>query len=96
MEMYKFQHFFFFFSVQGQICNLLEKVIPRCLCLNPPFGRGHWHDPFAWWRHQMETFSTLLAIYEGNSPVYGEFPVQRPETWSFDILFDLSLNKPFN
>ena len=25
----------------------------------------------AWWRHQMETFSALLAIYAGNSPVPG-------------------------
>ena len=28
----------------------------------------------AWWRHQMETFSALLAICAGNSPVPGEFP----------------------
>ena len=27
-----------------------------------------------WWRHQMETFSALLAICTGNSPVTGEFP----------------------
>ena len=27
-----------------------------------------------WWRHQMETFSALLAIFAGNSPVPGEFP----------------------
>ena len=27
-----------------------------------------------WWRHQMETFSALLAICAGNSPVPGEFP----------------------
>ena len=26
---------------------------------------------YAWWRHQMETFSALLAIYAGNSPVSG-------------------------
>ena len=31
-----------------------------------------------WWRHQMETCSALLAICEGNSPVTGEFPAQRP------------------
>ena len=31
-----------------------------------------------WWRHQMETFSALLATCVGNSPVTGEFPVQRP------------------
>ena len=27
-----------------------------------------------WWRHQMETFSALLALCEGDSPVIGEFP----------------------
>ena len=47
----------------------------------------------SWWRHQMETFSSLLAICAGNSPVPGEFPAQRPVTWSFDIFFDLRLNK---
>ena len=36
-----------------------------------------------WWRHQMETFSALLAIYVRNSPVTGEFPAQRPVTRSF-------------
>ena len=25
----------------------------------------------AWWRHKMETFSVLLALWEGNSPVTG-------------------------
>ena len=46
-----------------------------------------------WWRHQMETFSVLLALYAGNSPVTGEFPAQRPVTRSFDIFFDLQLNE---
>ena len=46
----------------------------------------------AWWRHQMETFSALLAICAGNSPVTGEFPAQRPVTRSFDVFFDLRLN----
>ena len=36
-----------------------------------------------WWRHQMETFSALLAICAGNSPVPGEFPAQRPATRIF-------------
>ena len=39
----------------------------------------------SWWRHQMETFSALLAICAGNSPVSGEFPAQRPVTRSIDI-----------
>ena len=46
-----------------------------------------------WWRHQMETFSALLAICAGNSPVTGEFPTQRPVTRGFDVFFDLCLHK---
>ena len=46
-----------------------------------------------WWRHQMETFSALLAICTGNSPVTGEFPTQRPVTRSFQVFFGLRLNK---
>ena len=41
----------------------------------------------------METFSALLAICAGNSPVPGDFPAQRPVTRSFDVFFDLRLNK---
>ena len=37
----------------------------------------------------METFSALLAICAGNSPVPGEFPAQKPMTRSFDVFFDL-------
>ena len=54
---------------------------------------SQYHSCWAWWRHQMETFSTLLAICAGNLPVPGEFPAQRPVTWSFDVFFDLGLNK---
>ena len=39
------------------------------------------------------TFSALLAICAGNSPVSGEFTVQRPETRSLDVFFDLCPNK---
>ena len=41
----------------------------------------------------METFSALLAICAGNSPVTDEFLAQRPVTRSFDGFFDLRLNK---
>ena len=40
-----------------------------------------------WWRHQMETFSALLALCAGNSPVTGEFSAQRPVTQIFDVFF---------
>ena len=41
----------------------------------------------------METFSALLVICAGKSPVPGEFPAQRPVTRSFEVLFDLRLKK---
>ena len=48
---------------------------------------------YTWWRHQMETFSASLAICARNSSVTGEFPAQRPVMRSFDVFFDLRLNK---
>ena len=50
----------------------------------------------SWWRHQMETFSALLALCAWNSPVTGEFPAKRPVTRSFDAFVDLRLNKRFS
>ena len=38
-----------------------------------------------WWRHQMETFSALLAFCAGNSPVTGDFPAQG--LWTLDFFF---------
>ena len=40
-----------------------------------------------------ETLSASLALCAGNSTVTGEFPSQRPVTRSFDVFFDLRLNK---
>ena len=42
---------------------------------------------------EMETLSTLLAFCEGNPTVTGEFLAQRSVTQSFEIFFDLHLNK---
>ena len=44
-------------------------------------------------RLSIETFSALVALCARNSPVSGEFPLQRPVTRSFDVFFDLRLNK---
>ena len=47
----------------------------------------------SWWRHEMGTFSALLVLCAGNASVTGEFRTQRPVTRSFDVYFDLCLNK---
>ena len=49
----------------------------------------------SWWRHQMETFSALLSLCAGNSLVTIEFPAQRSVTRSFDVFYDLRLDKRF-
>ena len=41
-----------------------------------------------WWRHQMETFSTSLALCAGNSPLAGE-----KGQWRGSCFLDLRLNK---
>ena len=63
-----------------------------CACLSVT----HRFTSMAWWRQQMETFSALLAICAGSSPVTGEFPAQGPVVWSFDVFFDLRLNKQWS
>ena len=52
-----------------------------------------WNNSEAWWHHQMGTFSALVAICLGKSLVPDKFHAQRPVTWSFDVFFDLRLNK---
>ena len=44
----------------------------------------------------METFSALLAVCAGISPVTGKLPGQRLVTRSFGVFFDLRLNKRLN
>ena len=48
-----------------------------------------WHDDVIIWKH----FYALLALCEGNPPVTGGFPSQRPVTQSYDVFLDLRLNK---
>ena len=52
-----------------------------------------WRCVHAWWSHQRETFSMLLAFCAGNALVTGEFPSQSPVMQSCDVFFDLCLNK---
>ena len=67
-------------------CNQLCWLLTSCTLI----------DILSRWRHQMETFSALLALCAGNSPVTGEFPTQWPVARSFDVSFDLRLNKPLS
>ena len=100
-------HFTKYFSSQfkfgGNFILFSTRFYQRNRCQFCTFCRAvlSWHvrnvairlPVIGWWRHQMETFSALLALCAGNSPVAREFPSQRPVTRSFDVYFDLHLNK---
>ena len=47
------------------------------------------HDDVINWKH----FQRYWRICEGDPPVTGEFPSQRPMTRSIDVFFDRRLNK---
>ena len=68
---------------------MFAKWRPRCLSFNV-FKRNV-HDGVIKWKH----FPRYWFFCAGNSPVTGEFPSQRPVTRSFDVFFDLRLNKRF-
>ena len=70
----------------GQMDHCVTRI-----SVSTPCAISEWRDQRTWWRHQMETFSALLAFCAGNSPVTGKFPAQRPVTRSFDVFFDLGL-----
>ena len=54
----------------------------------------HWfHKSIAMMTSSNENISALLDLYEGNPPVTGGFPLQRPVTRSFGVFFDRRLNK---
>ena len=73
----------------GPTCTIINAMIILIISVVQ-----YWYNYLTWWRHQMEAFSALLALCAGNSPITGEFPAQRPVTRSFDVFFDLRLNKP--
>ena len=74
-------------------CKTRRETVKCCNLVQLKLEIWQWYCIlFTWWRHQMETFSALLAICAGNSPVPGEFPTQRPVTRSFDVYFDLRPN----
>ena len=90
-------------SCYGKFCNLLSKpmweIMTIALAPTKKVKRllndvspTHivWYHAISWWRHQMETFSALLALCAGNSPITREFPSQRPVTRSFDAFLDHS------
>ena len=71
--------------------RLLTYTLHSAISLLRVFAVLRWH--WTWWRHQMETFSSLRALCEGNSPVTDESPSQRAVNRSFDVSFYLCLNK---
>ena len=83
-------------SAQNTLWHALPIIQHRCIkCGTLDVGPD---IRCTWWRHLMETFSALLDLYAGSSPVTFNtgIPTQRPVTRSFDVFYDLHLNKRLN
>ena len=86
----------FWKEIKKYIEKKFVRYLQHCPLVNDIKGQkfqNQRNNSFASWRHQMETFTTLLVLCVGNSPVTGEFPSQRPVTRSFGVFCDLRVNK---
>ena len=79
----------FCITVFGITYLCLEYLLLTRTCLYHKYLEHGQKRNVTWWRHQMETFSAILALCAGNSPVTGEFPHK-----SDTELWYLCLNKP--
>ena len=86
-----------FLIIKGKALPVYNKIVTRMYQSFVYYFLSMWrylhYEYQLWWRHQIETFSALLAFCAGNSPVIGEFPAQRPVTRSLDVFFDQRLNQ---
>ena len=68
------------------IVGILLAFLTKVFAVHGALSFCQWVNMVAWdvrrslWCHGIETFSALLALCAGNSPVTGEFPSQRPVT----------------
>ena len=79
-------------SVQGDKGWYLEMIQRRRPSMGTMTTRVDGEDTtlqlnLSWWRHQMESFSPLLAICAGNSPIPGESP--QKGQWRGALMFSL-------
>ena len=77
----------FFFLIWLNHCRTLWFNMRLYDHQSPEFHRTLHNRHLSWWRHQMETFSALLALCAGNSPV----PVNSPHKgqWRGALMFSL-------
>ena len=75
-KMYQMHAWLTIYNTEQKLCTRLAVF----MCFSTVVVR-------TWWRHQMETFSALLAICAGNSPV----PVNSPHKgqWRGALMFSL-------
>ena len=90
---HKIQHclFLYLFSEASLIKCIFGKTISDIVVLIMRFWTV-FHDDAIKWKH----FTHYWRFCEGNPPVTGGLPSQRPMTRSFDVFFDLRLKKRLN
>ena len=72
-----------FNTFQHTTDHSVQQWLPDCVCP---------HDDAIKWKH-FSRYWPFVRVCAGNSLVTGEFPSQKPVTRSFNVFFDLRLNK---
>ena len=75
------------FTVHASLYIDIDQLSTRTMASHGICMGKRWKNRLTWWRHQMETFSALLAICAGNSVVTGEFP--HKGQWRGALVFPL-------
>ena len=84
----KCTHLYLLIKYPGKLFILFERISKLLPAISrPAIAKMRWDISPPWWRHQMETFSALLAICARNSSVTGEFPTQGQ--WRGAVMFSL-------
>ena len=88
----KYQHESYCLLLQNLSCVFLWQGTKRFYPCVPGSFRWHWKSICMMTSSNGNIFR-VTGLLAGNSPVPGEFPAQRPVMRSFDVFFDLHLNK---
>ena len=84
--------------IVGNLQHSITGILEICLInIKPRVDCKAWNDRLGIMKTMMTSSNgnilRVTGLCVGNSLVTGEFPSQRPVTWSFDVFFDLLLNK---
>ena len=93
-----YRTYFTLLRLRPQLCSMLFKIYSHWVNLEHSAQVLYFCGAVSYWTHWVRTHFHMMTSSNGNifrvtGHLCGEFPAQRPVTRSFDVFFDLLLNK---